>query len=976
MASNASSLLSRPWVLVTTGFIAAYTSYVIWSNWPAHEAPPSLRRRNAVRSRVNTRPQTRIWTSDSSEPSLPFGLVHVDFDGIVVRFPNGPEPPTVIEIAEALNIPSHAAYDVTLKIQETALRHIFSILLRPVEERSTEQSDAARDLQELVPFLRQPNINELIARIHILCSGPWRFHQAAVARAFAEHCGLERMPLISDDAELAMTETAAGSDHEDDGEPAQGIKAVVYHIAEEKTMRQLYVHTGIRCEQCGQCPILGVRWHCNNCPDFDLCSTCEAQPLHPKTHVFTKIKIPISFLGQNHQVQDVSYPGDPLAQWPALRTSLKKELAADSGFEDLEIQVFYDQFGCKANVAYQEDPMQIGLAIDRHAFNKLLISPTWKRPAEPSVLYDRMFSFYDTDNNGLIGFREYVLGIAYLRQPNKQNSLERVFLGYDFDGDGYISRRDFVRMLSAKYAIQKKLVEDAIRAAEIDMVTYTSNIVRSSQPISAAFAQEDVPPGQTRLPVMKVTDRFGESQVRPDAGPFASAVLPDGLELPDSNLVGAIAHRYGVDALPENVNQTDTLSVEQLTVFTSSLNRSDSVAIDGIQDGEEPRFMVDTDFRQIRSQSSLDEPEKRWHQDLEDATRGEYSATRESSAQETLPDDEDPLPPLLADILERGRAYEVPAAEKDFGSEVIFQVVQEGLNELIDPIFAKKERVAEQVRLTQEERRRFRREIDEYVQEAKSRREELIAGSEVDPLMAIANAANNTEHDSHEQQHSSTAFGDTLLQVEPTDGNARLPTPREIAMDLQEHIVQQSQALDNNLEDLETSIREQSLDDLLAQSGYIVDFSSAPAPTTQHDGAGSDTNEHQSSILDDMLADLPALEDIPVDENRDLHHAETSTHFTNYSPPTQHLQAPFSTPDMDSSASVFAPFRSDAVEQFDSPSQERLKELARLDEEEKDIYMRGGPGRLNLEEFEQIIRSDKRGMLQGVAEAWLEWAEF
>ncbi|KAG9971238.1 hypothetical protein KCU72_g24474, partial [Aureobasidium melanogenum] len=110
---------------------------------------------------------------------------------------------------------------------------------RPVEEQSTEQSDAARDLQELVPFLRQPNINELIARIHILCSGPWRFHQAAAARAFAEHCGLERMPLIPDDADLAMTETAANSDHEDDGEPAQGIKAVVYHIAEEKTMRQL-----------------------------------------------------------------------------------------------------------------------------------------------------------------------------------------------------------------------------------------------------------------------------------------------------------------------------------------------------------------------------------------------------------------------------------------------------------------------------------------------------------------------------------------------------------------------------------------------------------------------------------------------------------------------------------------------------------------------------------------------------------------
>lgn len=132
------------------------------------------------------------------------------------------------------------------------------------------------------------------------------------------------------------------------------IKAVVYHIAEERTLRQLYVHNGIRCEQCGQCPILGVRWHCNNCPDYDLCSACESQPLHPRTHVFTKIKIPISFLGQNYQVQDVSYPGESMAQWPALRSSLKRQLAVDSGFEDLQIRVFYDQFTCKANSNYPE----------------------------------------------------------------------------------------------------------------------------------------------------------------------------------------------------------------------------------------------------------------------------------------------------------------------------------------------------------------------------------------------------------------------------------------------------------------------------------------------------------------------------------------------------------------------------------------------------------------------------------------------
>jgi hypothetical protein len=615
--------------------------------------------------------------------------------------------------------------------------------------------------------------------------------------------------------------------------------------------------------------------------------------------------------------------------------------------------------------------MHIGLATDRHAFNKLMMSPTWKQPVEPNLLYDRMFNFYDTDNNGLIGFREYVLGIAYLRRPDKQSSLDRIFLGYDIDGDGYVSRRDFIRMLSAKYAIQKKLVEDSIRAAELDMITYTANIVRSSQPISAAFAQEDVPPGHTRLPTMKTEDRFGENQIRPDAGPFASAVLPDGLELPDSSLIGAIAHRYGIDALPDNVAQGDTLSVEQLASFTSSLNRSDGMTIDSLESGEEPRFMVDTDFRPIRRQNSPDVPEQRWHQDLSDAAG--RTAPDAGESQETHSKDEDSIPPLPADILARGRAYEVPAAEKDFGSEVIFQVVQEGLNELVDPFFAKKERMAEKVRTTREERRRFRKEIDEYVQKEQARREELVTGSEVDPLMAIANAADSSGQRGPQQRHDSSAHMDALLHVESTDASSRLPTPREIAMDLQEHIVQQSQALDTDLEHMESNIREQSLDDLLALSGYIVDIANdtGTAPTHQHHSTGSDTNVFPNR-LDDMYSDMPALEEIPINENLTRSTSPVMVH----SPATQHLLAPFSTPDMDSSALEFAPFRSEQAHQSDSPSQDRLRELALLDEEEKDITMRGGPARLNLAEFEEIIRSDRRGILQGVAESWLEWAEF
>ncbi|KAI5195993.1 hypothetical protein E4T39_07974 [Aureobasidium subglaciale] len=986
MSSNFRSVLSRPWVLVTTGFIAAYGSYVIWSSWPSQDAPTTLRRRGAVRSRDSSRVQTRIWTSPSSEPSLPFGLVHVDFEGksesqrppfisslfhpgisllvltptVVVRFPNGPEPPTVAEIQEALNLPNSRAFDLTIKIQEAALKYIFSILAQPPDDLSAEQSDASSDLQELTPYLRQPNIDELLARIHVLCSGSWKFHQAAVARAFADLCGLDRMPIIPDDTDLDYTETD-GSDHEDEREPAQGIKGVLYNIAEEKAMRELYVHTGIRCEQCGQYPIRGVRWHCNNCPDFDLCSTCEAHPLHPRTHVFSKIKVPIAFLSQNHQVHDVSYPGDPMAQWPTLKPSLKKQLAIDTGIEELKIQVAYDQFTCKANTAYPEDPMQVGIAVDRHAFNKLMVSPTWKRPLEPNCLYDRMFNYYDTDNNGLIGFKEYIQGIAYLRRPNKQSSsMDRIFLGFDFDGDGYISRRDFIRMLSAKYAVQKKIVGDMIRAAEYDMVGYSAHVIRSSQPISAAFAHEDVPPGQTRTHTMfKGPDRFGEYQIRPGAGAFASAVLPDGLEHPDTDLMNTMAHRYGDGMLPGHEASAERYSLEQLTEFTSSLNLAESVEIDHGED-QEPRFMVDTDLRHNRSRLNTDEPEYRWRQDIKEASQDTDQSSEKSVCEGSHADEDDFLPPLPADILERGRAYEVPVAEKDFGTEVIFQVIQEGLNEMIDPIFAQKERLAERVQATLEERHRYRQEIDEYVRDAKARQEELSIGAEIDPLMGIANAANSEDLE-YEREYESGAHNDTLLQTESLDAGARLPTPREIAIDLQEHITQQSQTLDGNLDDLESNIREQSLDELLAQSGYIIDGSSDldTASADRHDDElGPDGSGLMVTSTDE--------EDIPLDVISS----------DNLSPPTQHNQAPFSTPDIDSSSSEFSPFQPDQTEQPKKPTKDRLRELAQLDEEEKVIVARGGPGRLNLEEFEQIIRVDQRGMLQGVAEGWLEWAEF
>jgi hypothetical protein len=50
------------------------------------------------------------------------------------------------------------------------------------------------------------------------------------------------------------------------------------------------VHARIECDGCGEGPIVGIRYKCSVCPDFDYCERCEARIEHP--HPFIKLKTP------------------------------------------------------------------------------------------------------------------------------------------------------------------------------------------------------------------------------------------------------------------------------------------------------------------------------------------------------------------------------------------------------------------------------------------------------------------------------------------------------------------------------------------------------------------------------------------------------------------------------------------------------------------------------------------------------------
>jgi len=54
------------------------------------------------------------------------------------------------------------------------------------------------------------------------------------------------------------------------------------------------VHSGVYCDGCSCGEIVGIRYKCSTCPDYDLCENCEKKSgIHDPTHVFLKMARPV-----------------------------------------------------------------------------------------------------------------------------------------------------------------------------------------------------------------------------------------------------------------------------------------------------------------------------------------------------------------------------------------------------------------------------------------------------------------------------------------------------------------------------------------------------------------------------------------------------------------------------------------------------------------------------------------------------------
>ncbi|KAL8358055.1 hypothetical protein RB598_002718 [Gaeumannomyces tritici] len=268
----------------------------------------------------------------------------------------------------------------------------------------------------------------------------------------------------------------------------QNIVSLLFRVSEDNARRNAYVHRGCACNACGIVPIRGVRYRCANCADFDLCETCESQGMHIKTHIFYKVKIPAPPFGPR-QMQPVVYPGDPDTCIRNLPPPLMIKLSRETGFERPELEAFWEQWTFIANTEWREDPDDLGLAMDRRTFERCLVPSGGYRHAAPNLIHDRMFAFYDTNNDDLIGFSEFLHGLAYRKRPDK---LKRIFEGYDVDRDGYVDRRDFLRLFRAYYVLFKQMHKYILEGLDDQVMSSTEahQLVTSRQPLSSLFGRE------------------------------------------------------------------------------------------------------------------------------------------------------------------------------------------------------------------------------------------------------------------------------------------------------------------------------------------------------------------------------------------------------------------------------------------------------------------------------------------------------
>ncbi|OGE57740.1 hypothetical protein PENARI_c001G08039 [Penicillium arizonense] len=1117
----------RPILYLFTGVAAAYAILYVHNSIVSQTPQPSLRRRGAVRRPRRTEaeeleiidtPSYRAIThlEQLERQNGVYGTFRIETeDGR--RVESGLLPSLLAtrdQLMEEVGVPSAHAERMREMMEDTFLESFLALdfpSAHVLAEESPERTYLTEQLQHrgisragieraLVRFNGDQNYGEELRRR--------RQNGERVTLSTSTFPDVSAPPQNADGAETVGDDQSVFSwrDGNNDASPTregQNLLNLLYHIAEDQARRDGYIHRGVTCNSCGAMPIQGIRYRCANCIDYDLCETCEAMQVHIKTHLFYKVRIPAPFLGNPRQSQPVWYPGKPSMLPRSLPRPLAKRLMKDTNFENTELDALWDQFRCLANYEWADDPNKLYMAIDRKTFDRCFVPNTSIRPPPPSLIYDRMFAFYDTNGDNLIGFEEFLKGLASLNNKSNDERLRRVFRGYDIDGDGFVERKDFLRVFRAYYALSRELTRDMVAGMEDDFLEGGArDVVLGSQPISSAFpgsipsgersrigegkrmnqdgdmeiidhegilrqdgadngdrhsvvgdaavreqfgrvrpmfpstlrlaptesahrpgdANEDEDEGEDDEENDNDDDRASESGSDRSSSSVASGTWPPAEHVHEEDIIEALGSYIPPQEITDPIDRARVATAVYHRMRDDDQRRVDETRRHGIDERWRRRaFYTDEEDGAIAPEGYERDPaidDSSDEDDLEEVESHPPSPRSRSSSkvrfQDDLTDDYDirsnpSTSSRSIPVGERWGGFEIPEVERDVGKEILYQVTQQGFNELLDILFKPREDLMMEVHRTRAERKVWAREIELAAKEGPQKRspkevpfeEELEETTVTQPLEHLLQRAGYAVQSPVLESVNAApvlappSFEATASDNDDDDDDTR-PTHLNDPDDETDHWREQSFESDST-----STASSESDDGTISQTSHaepssptVEDITPAYDPTLPQHRPDADTPRPSLSFR----ANVSRPESNNISGSASESSPSTSTnpdlpaqlrlepHGTTSLPAPV---SPHSSPEAEATAPKLPPSPmqplppphrvNDQTPESAAPRRPSPKTLARwayLDQIEREAKERGGSGaRLSFEEFSRRMAADRGRRLAFVA-SWIEMASF